>query len=297
MGSADEITPADAPPAPSVSSTTANVALQLSDAPANDPTLDELQVENPNYCETVRRGLLIEAGEGFGDIEALDVFRKSKIADNDGRVVFIFLPENLPDYDMPRAEREDIVERATLYAFTQMHKTVVREKKEYTAIWLCMNDDERWSPLPMRWWRRTYQATPRLYLERLGMLNIVHPSLGVRAKILTLSYMTRGVNDCWEKINYADRLEFLDCSVPVKLIKTLPESVKEYDRMQDKMMMESLHNKDPTNAYGSMGGMGMAGMMGMGGAGMNSDMAANAPEGADDLPKEMPKRNWELDDD
>ena len=320
MPTITEITPADAPaptPAAATSSTKADdagssVAVELSDSPADDPTLEPLKADNPNYCETVRRGLLIEAGEGFADIEAMDVFRISKIPDNDGRTVFIFLPENLPDYQMPRAARDEIVERATLYAFTQLHKHVVREQREYTAVWLCMNDEERWSPLPMKWWRRTYKATPRLFMERLGMLNIVHPSLSVRSRMLALSYLTNGVADCWEKINYADRLEFLDCSVPVKLIKTLPESVKDYDRYQDKLMMDSLHNKDPMSTYGKysgMGGMGgMMGMGGMGGMGMSSMMSGmqamgiggDLPDpnaGMGDLPKELPKRNWERDDD
>ena len=77
-------------------------------------------------------------------------------------------------------------------------------------------------------------------------------------------------------------------------------------------MMDSLHNKDPMSTYGKysgMGGMGgMMGMGGMGGMGMSSMMSGmqamgiggDLPDpnaGMGDLPKELPKRNWERDDD
>ena len=110
--------------------------VELSD-PAVDPTLAEgstLATECPNYVAFVKSAISIAKGEGFADIEALDVFRVHTLAD--GRLVLIFLPAHLPVDD------ERLLERATQYVFARMHQLVIVEQKEYTVLWLCNNDDD-----------------------------------------------------------------------------------------------------------------------------------------------------------
>ena len=262
----------------------------LQDLPP-DPSLEPFSQECPEYHSTVRAAQLIDAGEGFGDVERLDVFRVSDIADNGGRVVFIFLPEHIPDEAGP-----ELVERLTLYAFLQMHKRVVQQQREYSALWLCMNDPDRWSPLPLRWWRRTYWATPFVYHERLHALCVVHPSLHVRARLLMLSYLRNAVRACWEKLVYADRLEFLDEVVPIPLIKTLPQSVKEYDKDLDREMAAAIETQKDAGLNGLMGASAGMPPMSMPGLGPDGDATTGGGVGGADggsATTTLPKRNWE----
>ena len=153
--------------------------LPVADAPL-DPSLapdSELASECPDYVETVTRALNLAAGEGFADVEALDVFRVAPQADNDGRPVFIFIPSNLPEDDGA------MLERATLFVFAAVHRLVVVQGCEFTALWLCNNREDKASQLSWRWWRRTYYSVPYIYHTRLHMLCVVHPSIAVRATL------------------------------------------------------------------------------------------------------------------
>ena len=214
-------------------------------------------------------------------IEALDIFRVAAEPDNEGRPVLIFLPANLPEGD------EALLERATLFVFARMHQLVVVESRDYTVLWLCHNRDTPGS-LSLRWWRRTYWTLPYCYHTRLHSLCVVHPSLSVRAYLLVLSYLPR--HSFWEKLDYADRLEFLDAHVPIALIKSLPQEVKEYDKELDREMYSS----NPADQLGALGGGAQAWT---GAGGLGPGMASTAPGGSGDggpnPPMELPKRNWE----
>ena len=235
------------------------------------------------------RRAALAAAEGFADVEHLDVFRCTG-PDKEGRPVFMFIPSHLPaDADL---------ERVTLYAFSKMHQTIIVEKRDYTALWLCNNGDDS-SQLTLRWFWRTFWETPYEYHERLATFCVVHPSLLVRTRMFFLSYVTRSF---WEKLDYCDRLEFLDSYVPVALIKTVPDEVKEYDRLLDRDMysrsdgdLAKLHGMGGIGGMGGMAGMGglggaMGGMGGMDGMGVPS-AAQDGTEGKSEIT--LPKRNWE----
>ena len=307
----------------------ATSVVELSD-PAVDPTLaggSTLATECPNYVAFVKSATSIAKGEGFADIEALDVFRVHTLAD--GRLVLIFLPAHLPVDD------ERLLERATQYVFARMHQLVIVEQKEYTVLWLCNNDDDNSGNLPLSWWRRTYWHTPYNYQIKLIKLVVVHPAIAVRAKLLVISYLHSSYlmrHPFWEKLDYADRLEFLDEHVPISLIKTLPDAVKQWDKMLDRQMyasvidqqkaMEAAKNGEaggmpPPPMPGGFGGMaGAAGLMGGGmgggmfggggiggatshgfgaaaGAGGLGGETSGAGEEDDERFTALPKRNWE----
>jgi len=287
-----------------------STVVALSDPPL-DPSLapdGTLARECPRYVEMVRRARALASGEGFADIEALDVFRIAPWPDKSGRPVVIFLPAHLPDGD------ERLLELATLFVFSKMHQLVCVEEKEFTALWLC-NNRETPSPLYLRWWRRIYWATPYVYHQRLSTLAVVHPSVSVRVCLFALSYVPRV--SFWEKLDYMDRIEFLDQHVPVALIKSLPQEVKDHDKELDREMYDSVQNPDhPARAMAGMGGLAGAGGLGeIGGGGFGgAGVGGSAEFGGGDLngfaglhgarsrhrdgaPEayEMPKRNWEND--
>jgi len=251
------------------------VAIDLAEPPIDDPHLQSdgpIAQECPRYIDLMRRALAIKTGAGFGDIEALDAFRLTG-PDNEGNPVFIFIPENLPEDD-----REDAVDRLMLYVLYQVHEVVVRQGKSYTALWLSQNDKP--SRLSFRWLRWAYYSIPYVYHERLSSLCIVHPPLQTRLALFALSYLQR--HSFWEKLNFADRLEFLDDVVPIDLIKSLPQSYKDADKALDREM------------YSQDGGAltGMGGMAGMGGFPMPAMPPADgAPGEAPQVP--IAKRNWE----
>jgi len=257
-----------------------------------------LHSECPLYCDLVRQALTIKAGVGFGDVEALDAFRLTG-PDNEGRPVFMFIPGAIPENE----ETAALVEKLTLYVLSIVHDLVVHQQKHFTAIWMCNNHSES-RPLSIGWFRRTYRSVPYCYHERLAGLCLVHPSLTVRCMLFVLSYLPRV--SFWDKLNYCDRLEFLDGNVPVSLIKTVPQLYKDYDKQLDRDMYEASSQMAAGNGLGSgIGGIGGMGMSGMGMSGVPGmpgsvpDMADGAPDdqgGQQGQPKmELPKRNWEMD--
>ena len=259
-----------------------------------------LHKESPRYCELVRQALAMRAGVGFGDVERLDAFRLTG-PDNHGRPVFMFLPAAIPETE----ETEAIVEKLTLYVLSLVHDLVVNQQQGYTAIWMCNNHSES-RPLSVRWFYKMHRCVPYCYHERLAGLCLVHPSVTVRCLIFLLSYLPRV--SFWEKLNYCDRLEFLDADVPVALIKTVPQLYKDYDKQLDREMYESA---DRLGAGGAHGGSSMAGMAGMGGlpdglgmgvggmgmGGVPGVFGGASAEGEQSVrPKvDLPKRNWETD--
>jgi hypothetical protein len=95
--------------------------------PHYDASLAEdgaLAQECPRYVEMARRALALASGEGFSDVEALDIFRIAAQPDNGGRPVCVFLPAHLLPGD------EQLLERATLYVLAKMHQLVVVEQRE-----------------------------------------------------------------------------------------------------------------------------------------------------------------------
>jgi hypothetical protein len=276
----------------------ASVSVSVNPPPA-DPTLvagGQIHTECPEYCELANRALAIKHGDGFADIVKLDVFRLTG-PDNWGRPVFLFIPEHLPDWNT-----EAVVERFSMYVVSVIHDVVVRQEKDYTIIWCCNNSGDR--PLKYRWWKRIWNSMPYQYHEHLQSLCIVHPSLSVRMMVFALSYLPTK-HDFWNKINFADRLEFLDQDVPVALIKKMPKHIKEYDKELDREMYRP--KEDPIMpagmgmpfgaGFGSMsGGMGglsnlshLSGIPGLGGL---SELADLEKEKLAAMPK-LPPRNWE----
>lgn len=311
----------------SASSSADGVAVRVADVQL-DTSLGPngtLARECPRYVELMSRALAIKSGEGFADvralapercacnhahahaplpaqIEALDLFRVPKIRDNGGRAVFVFLPAHLPEDD------DEVLERATLYAFACMHQLVAVERREYTALWLC-NNRETPSALSHRWFLRVYHATPYCYQTQLKTLAVVHPTVSVRVKLFALSYLHSACltrHQFWEKLDFCDRLEFLDQLVPIKLIKTLPQEVKDHDKHLDATMYDELQNP---HLLEQMGAAGMGHLYDGGGAyGFRSPGEPRAEDfgrGANSSDDEgmrrrekppLPKRNWEMDD-
>ena len=196
--------------------------------------------------------------------------------------VFLFIPSHLPEDD----SRGEIVDKLTLYVLSVVHEVVIKQGNSFTAIWLCQNEQP--SRLSVGWFRRTYYCVPYIYHERLSALCIVHPSAAVRVVLFLLSYLPR--ISFWEKINFADRLEFLDAEVPVALIKTLPQAFKDYDKALDREMY-SQSALDPMvtgmGAMGSVGGMGSGNLSGM------PDSAGCGTAGSSSEAVPLAKRNWE----
>ena len=171
------------------------------------------------------------------DIERMDVVRKAGI-DKEGRDVYIFLPENLP-------EGVDL-ERVTMYGVWLMHESVVAQARPYTAVWVCNNVHD--SRLGFSWFRRIYKMLPHAYHKQMRCVCVVHPSIQVRLLVFMLSYIVK--HSFWEKLVYADRIEFLDEVLKDETISSLPRDVKEYDAALDKAMQSMMN--DP--ALQAMGG-------------------------------------------
>lgn len=248
----------------------------------DDPTLADdgaLMAECPAYVELARRAAALQADGQFSELAALDVIRRTG-PDNQGRPVFMFFPSRLPaGVDL---------EHVTAFGISLMHDLVARRGKEYTVVWVCNNEVE--SRLSLGWFRSTYWRTPYAYHKQMRSLCIVHPSVRVRLTLFALSYLTK--HSFWEKINYADRLEFLDESVPVALIRSLPQEYKAYDKRLDAEMYDPQAQAAAMAMAGlpggAMGAMGADGAMGVPGAG-----AAAADPRAPPPRVELPRRNWE----
>jgi hypothetical protein len=230
-----------------------DVTLSLSEDAADDPCLDLLEDKYPKYVEMVRRALIIEAGEGFHEIEEMDILRVAQ--DKKKRPVFIFLPAHLPagvDLDM-----------VMLYVFCKLHKPVVREEKRYQAFWMCNNGDSP-SRLTLRWFRRVWRMTPYEYHYRLVTLAVVHPPIHVRLNMSLFGFAqmlgcTRF--SLWDKVDFVDRIEFLEHYVKMEVIKSLPDDIKRHDvELEEELYERITHGNsykfDPMEGAGPVYGFG-----------------------------------------
>lgn len=270
----------------------ASVAVELP-KPEADPTIAEgsaLHTECPSYCVLVQQALAIQAGAGFGDIERLDAFRLTG-PDNQGRPVFMFIPGNIPEDDA-----EATVERLTLYVLSLVHDVVIRKQQHFTAIWLCNNESD--SRLTLGWFRRTYYSVPYAYHQQLSSLCLVHPSITVRCIAFALSYLLRVA--FWDKLNFADRLEFLDSDVPVRIIKSVPQAYKDYDKHLDREMYSDAERLSSQGLSAGISGMSVGGLGPLSGASGIGGLGPTDGDEADGEPRpskiELPKRNWERED-
>ncbi|KAL1530071.1 hypothetical protein AB1Y20_000993 [Prymnesium parvum] len=188
-----------------------------------DPAIDELRAQHPQYADFWTRGEVKASEAGFAAMERMDVVRKSGV-DNEGHPVFMFIPGNI-------AEGADLDE-LTMFAVHLMHDVVVRQGREYTVLWVCNNLLD--SRLSFAWFRRTYRMLPQAYHKQLCYVCVVHPDIQTRLILFLLSYFVK--NQFWEKLFYADRIEFLDERLKDDTIASIPEEYKQYDRDLDKAM-------------------------------------------------------------
>jgi hypothetical protein len=227
----------------------ATVALDVVPAPP-DPLLERLAPTNAAYVSLVQRARTVqrEADRRFDDVKALNVVQ-AQGKDKSGRPVFLFFPGHLPaGFD---------VERVVMYAVLLMHPAVVERNEPYSAVWMTNNIREDAQSLGYRWFRRQYMMLPDAYRTNLHMVAIVHPTLSVsrppapaararstrprarrqvRLLLLALSYVIRF--SFWEKLLYADRIEFLDELLEPSGLQ-LPQEVQDYDRFLDVQMAQT----------------------------------------------------------
>lgn len=165
--------------------------------PAADASVDSLAAEYPEYVDTYKRALTLAAENGFRDLERLGIVRAGGL-DKDGRDVYLFYPQAL--------QEDTDLELVTMLALHLMHGTVVRQSRPYTVVWVCNNQQD--SRLSFWWFRRTYRMLPQAYKKQMRQLCVVHPGVQVRIQLYLLSFVVSA--SFWEKLFYADRIEFLD---------------------------------------------------------------------------------------
>ena len=135
----------------------------------------------------------------MSDVRKLDAIRRCARPDVAGRPVYVFLPGHVP--------RGFDLERLLMHAILVMHDEVVNGAP-FSAVWVCHNTDEDAQRLPWTWVRYVYRLLPPAYHAGAKAIGLAHPSLGVRAVMLGLSYVLS--TPFWDKLVFADRVEFLD---------------------------------------------------------------------------------------
>ena len=136
---------------------------------------------------------------GLSDVRKLDAIRRCARPDVAGRPVYVFLPGHVP--------RGFDLERLLMHAILVMHDEVVNGAP-FSAVWVCHNTDEDAQRLSWTWVRYVYRLLPPAYHAGAKAIGLAHPSLGVRAVMLGLSYVLS--TPFWDKLVFADRVEFLD---------------------------------------------------------------------------------------
>jgi len=247
--------------------------------PREDAAIQRVRETHQEYVRLYKQAKAIESESGFGDMKKLGAVRLAKKPDKHGRPIFVFTPGNLPTgVDL---------ERVVMYGILLMHDTVMRDNGEYTALWVCNNLES--SQLGYFWFRRTYKMVPYEYRKNMRCLTLLHPGISVRLLLLLLSYMLK--DTFWEKLEFAERIEFLDEVVEDPTSLGLQQDYYIYDRILDKEHKEMAERmeKEQMGAGGmGMGGMGMGmggmmgGMMGMGGMGMGASYSPS-PSMMDDV--------------
>jgi hypothetical protein len=228
----------------------ASIELQPVHDWSKDPTLAEtstLHAECPAYVEMVKRAYALASENGFDAIEKADIIRRSG-PDNAGRPVFMFFPNRLPK----KHHAEIDLDRFTLYGIWLMHKVVMVQGQDFTVLWCCGYDGD--SRVGLNWFRKTYWSMPYEYHKKVQSICVVHPDLAARFIQFALSYMVKV--EFWDKVNWADRLEFLDQDIPVALIKTLPDQVKRWDKRMDEELYARADEmtRNPHKYGGGLGG-------------------------------------------
>ena len=177
------------------------------DPPPLDSVLAAIDAEKsaPDYVAIYKQAQLARARGDLHAVEAMDVLRECGL-DTAGRAVFMFIPGNL-NLDAARDGKAAVtLELVTQFCVLKMHDWIVQDDKHYAIIWLCNNIHS--SQLSYRFFRRTYKMVPYAFRKNMRSLSVVHPGIKVRMLLFLLSYITK--TSFWEKLHYADRVEFLD---------------------------------------------------------------------------------------
>eukprot|EP00967_Tisochrysis_lutea_P134601 scaffold237886_cov33-Tisochrysis_lutea.AAC.1 len=192
-----------------------------------DPLLDQLATSHKEYVRLYRAGRVAQRENALGELERLGAVQRAPINDKEGRPIFVFFPSRLAGGE----EKGLTLEKVMSHALLLMHDTVVVQDKPYTVIWVTNNlEPDR---LGYFWFRSTYKMVPRAYHKNMRSLCIVHPSISTRLMLLMLSYLLK--TSFWEKLVYADRVEFLDEVMDYTALE-LPSDLLMYDRFLDKEM-------------------------------------------------------------
>lgn len=192
-----------------------------------DPLLDDLAHSHQEYVRLYKAALVAQRENALGAVEAVGAVQRAPINDKEGRPIFLFYPSRLAAGEAEGVSLEQVMSHALLL----MHSTVVTRDSAYTVVWVTNNlDPDR---LGYFWFRSTYKMVPRAYHKNMRSLCIVHPSISTRLTLLMLSYMLS--TTFWEKLVYADRIEFLDEVLDYKTVG-LPSDVIMYDKFLDKEM-------------------------------------------------------------
>ena len=174
------------------------------------------------------------------------IVTQSKKPDHHGRATFVFHPARIqPDTDL------DLL---TTYAVALLHEHVALHDKPYTVVWI--SDQLGQGRLNFFWFRRIYKMVPPEFHHNMRSLAIVHPTLTVRFTLFCLSYLLQ--RSFWDKLYYADRVEFLDELMDVDALE-LPSEVLEFDRFLDHDM-ELRARQIQEAGVGSLGGSMLPGM-------------------------------------
>jgi len=202
-----------------------DVRLELSEPV--DPLLERLAAGHPEYVRLFKAARVAQRENTLGDVEALGAVQRAPINDKEGRPVFLFYPARLA----AGAEKGVSLEHVTAHAVLLMHDHVVARNGAYTIVWVTNNLEP--DGLGYRWFRSTYKMVPTEYHKNMRSLCVVHPSVSTRLTLLLLSYLLS--TSFWEKLLFADRIEFLDEAIEYQGLG-LPAELLAYDKFLDKEM-------------------------------------------------------------
>ena len=183
------------------SSADGSVALNLNE-PA-DPVLQGLaSAGHSEYVRLYTAAATARRENTLAAVEALGAVQRAPCVDRAGRPVFLFYPSRLAAGGASGVT----LERVTAHALLLMHEHVVARGGEYAVVWVTNNLEP--DELGWRWFVSTYRMVPHAYHKQMRSLAVVHPAVSTRLTLLALSYLLRA--SFWDKLVYADRVEFLD---------------------------------------------------------------------------------------
>ena len=188
-----------------------------------DKFLQTLGSKHQEYTKIMTQLSQLQTLPEFQKIKDQNIVRCAKTKDRESRHVFLFFPQNVPD----NADLRLII----AYAISIMHDIVALQDQHYSIVWV--TDQLGPQRLGFFWLRHVYKMVPDAYHRNMRSLAVVHPTLKVRFSLFLLSYML--ARSFWDKLYYADRVEFLDDLMDVDSLE-LPSEVFEYDRFLDQEM-------------------------------------------------------------